>query len=68
VSHFRHIERAAVSFATLFEKLLQIERAAATGDIALVRALAIEAEEQVLQLERELIEQFEKQSDLRRAA
>jgi hypothetical protein len=45
-----------MTFETLLEKLLDIERAAVIGDTGGVLNLAIAAEEMVLQLERELID------------
>jgi hypothetical protein len=57
-----------MSFATLFEKLLEIEKAAVSGDFSAVHALTIEAEELMLQLEREVMDQFEKSQVLRLVA
>lgn len=45
-----------MTFATLLDKLIQIEVAASAQDFARVRSLTLEAEEMVLQLEREIIE------------
>jgi hypothetical protein len=45
-----------MTFETLFDKLLEVERAAATGDFGVILGLTIEAEGMVLQLERELID------------
>lgn len=45
-----------MTFATLLDKLIQIEVAASAQDFASVRALTLEAEEMVLHLEREIID------------
>ena len=45
-----------MTFQTLFDRLLEVERAAATGDFGVILGLTIEAEGMVLQLERELID------------
>ena len=45
-----------MTFATLLDKLIQIEVAASAGDFASVRSLTLEAEEMVLHLEREIID------------
>lgn len=45
-----------MTFATLLNKLIDIEIAASAQDFTGVRSLTLEAEEMVLQLEREIIE------------
>lgn len=45
-----------MTFATLLDKLIQIELAASAQDFARVRSLTLEAEEMVLHLEREIID------------
>ena len=49
-----------MSFATLLRKLIQIETAAAAGDLGAVHALTIEAEELLLRLESHLIDQLKR--------
>lgn len=45
-----------MTFSTLLNKLIDIEIAASAQEFARVRSLTLEAEEMVLQLEREMIE------------
>ncbi|HLJ79354.1 MAG TPA: hypothetical protein VKT75_18195 [Acidobacteriaceae bacterium] len=45
-----------MTFATLLDKLIQIEAAAQAQDFVSVRALTLEAEEMVLHLERDILE------------
>lgn len=57
-----------MSFAVLLAKLLQIETVAATGDLGAIHALVIEAEDMVLKLERDLIDELDRRRDFRKAA
>jgi hypothetical protein len=45
-----------MTFETLMRKLFEIERAAVTGDVGAILSLTFEAEDMMLQLERELID------------
>lgn len=57
-----------MTFANLLQKLIQIETAAAPGDLRAVHALSIEAQELMLKLERHLIDQLEQGSHPMKAA
>ena len=57
-----------MNFATLFDKLLEIERAISRRDFAVILGLTMEAEDIVLELERLTIDELEHPGTLRRAA
>ena len=44
-----------MTFEALLDKLIQVERAVASGDTALARMLTMQAEEMVLQIEQDTI-------------
>lgn len=52
--------------AGLMAKLLEIERRAASGDGSAVRALALAAQDELLQIERDLIATLTDNDELRR--
>jgi hypothetical protein len=56
-----------MNFAALFEKLLEIEKAAATGDYCIVHGLVVEAEGLMLDLERQAINLLENRAAIHTA-